>query len=68
MFHLLRITKLTNPIIARGLRNRPLLGLTSKLMGISSYLSDVHIFLIAGQHREIILIVKGRVDHFLIVS
>ena len=68
IFHLLRITNMTNFIVPRGFRNIPPPGLTPKLMGISYYLSDVHFFLIAGQHKDIILIIKGGVDHLLIVS
>ena len=42
--------------------------LTPNLMGISYNVIKVHFFHIARQHKEIILIIKGGVDHFLIVS
>ena len=43
-------------------------GLAPKLMGISYNLREVHFFLIIGPNREIFPIMKGGVDHFLIVS
>ena len=68
IFHLLRIVNLTDSIVPRSLGVTPLLGLTPKLMGTISYHSDVNFFLIARQHREIILIIKGGNNHFLILS
>ena len=68
IFDLLRIANLTNSIVPRSLGNRPSPNITPKLMGISSYPSDVHFFLSTGQHREIILIIKDGVDYFFIVS
>ena len=57
IFHLFIIKNWTNSIVPTGLGNRPPLDLTQKIMGISSYLSDVNFFLIVGQHREISMII-----------
>ncbi len=51
----------------RCFRNRPMVGFTSKLMGISSYLCNVHFLLSIGQDKKVILVRKSRVDHLLVI-
>lgn len=67
IFNSLSVTQLIDSFFLRCFWDRVMPNLTSKLVGVISYLFNVHFNISTSQDKEIILVKKSGVDHLIIL-